>query len=174
MMTPRELRIRLEKTGRAISALFAGVDAAEAVWKPAEERWSLVEVAGHLGDEERSDFRTRLRSLVENPTRPWPQIDPMGWVTSRAYASMAIGEAVKGWELERAASLEWLASVREIDPAIVYGGPWPHAQPIRSGDLMLSWIAHDCYHIRQIARLRWEHLEAGGAPYSTRYAGREE
>jgi hypothetical protein len=87
---------------------------------------------------------------------------------------MSIADAVRAWELERAASLEWLASVREIDPGIVYGGPWPYERPLRSGDLMLSWIAHDCFHIRQITRLRWEYLDVSGAPYSTLYAGSEE
>ncbi|TVQ24914.1 MAG: DinB family protein [Spirochaetaceae bacterium] len=173
-MTVEHLRDRLKQTGLAISALLAGIDDAESEWKPASERWSLREVAGHLHDEERYDFRPRLESLVDDPARPWPTTDPMEWVTARAYASTPILDHIAAWEHERVASLAWLGTLDAIDPTVAYSGPWPYERPLRAGDLMLSWVAHDCFHIRQISRLRWEYLDATGAPYSTRYAGSEE
>ncbi len=36
---------------------------------------------------------------------------------------------------------------------------------------MVSWVAHDFFHIRQITNLLWERLAQTAGPYSTAYAG---
>lgn len=38
---------------------------------------------------------------------------------------------------------------------------------------MLTWIAHDYFHIRKITRLRWEYLNEVGPPHRSDYAGKE-
>ena len=45
---------RLAAGAGVFEALFQGVDPEQAAWKPALEKWSLVEVAAHLLDEERA------------------------------------------------------------------------------------------------------------------------
>ena len=57
----------------------------EAHWKPAPDKWCALEVTCHLRDEEREDFRARLRSTLETPELPWPKIDPSAWVSERHY-----------------------------------------------------------------------------------------
>ena len=47
----------------------------------------------------------------------------------------------------------------------------PRLGPLRAGDLMASWIAHDLLHIRKIVRVLWEHHGRDTASYDTRYAG---
>lgn len=54
-------------------------------WKPAPDKWCLLEIVCHLYDEEREDFRARLRHVLETPDEPLPSIDPVGWVTQRDY-----------------------------------------------------------------------------------------
>jgi len=55
------------------------------LWKPAPEKWCLLEIVCHLYDEEREDFRARTRHVLETPTDTLPPIDPQGWVGSRKY-----------------------------------------------------------------------------------------
>src|SRR4029077_11108769 len=39
-------------------------------WKFAPEKWNILEVLGHLHDEEREDFRARVKHTLENPELP--------------------------------------------------------------------------------------------------------
>ena len=41
-----------------------------------------------------------------------------------------------------------------------------------AGDLLAAWVAHDLLHIRQIARIQYEHARALAAPYKMDYAGK--
>ena len=55
------------------------------LWRPSPDHWCLLEIICHLYDEEREDFRTRVRSVLEDPTQALPPIDPVGWVKDRNY-----------------------------------------------------------------------------------------
>ncbi len=159
---------RLETSGRILLDLFTGVDDGEARWKPAPERWSMLEVLVHLGDEEKDDFRPRISSTLEDPAREWPPIDPEGWVRERRYNERDLSESLAGFRRERAASLEWLRGLAE--PAWERAHEHPSLGVLRAGDLLAAWVAHDGLHIRQISGLRVEYLSVQAAPYSTRYA----
>jgi len=37
-----------------------------AIWKPAPDKWSILEVVNHLYDEEREDFRQRLELVLKD------------------------------------------------------------------------------------------------------------
>lgn len=167
-MTPSEMILALETSGRAIGAFVDGVSAADARLRPAPGKWSILEVLCHLIDEERDDFRRRVRSTLEDPARDWPPIDPEGWARDRDYNARDVAAMRAEFERERAVSLAWLRSLREPrwDQAKVHAV----VGPLRAGDLLASWAAHDVLHLRQMAAARVAHLEAAVAPYSTRYA----
>jgi len=164
----RRLTDQLETSGGILLDLYQGVSDAEARWKPAPERWSMLEVLVHLWDEEQDDFRRRISSTLEDPAREWPPIDPEGWVVERRYNERALAEALAGFRQERAASIEWLCGL--ADPDWDRAHEHPSLGRLRAGDLLAAWAAHDDLHIRQIAQLRAEYLEVQAAPYSTRYA----
>lgn len=170
-MDTTHLRKRLEHSGHAIAGLLEKVPPDEASFRPTPDRWTLVEIVNHLADEEREDFRARMQSLADDPSHDWPAIDPSGWVTSRQYASRDFAESVSRWKQERGESLAWLAKTHEIDHSLTYTGARSGNPALHAGDLMLSWIAHDYFHIRQITNLRWEYLESSWPPYSPGYAG---
>ncbi len=70
------LRERLRANAAVIAALVAGVTDEQARWKPDPAQWSILEVMGHLADEEVEDFRTRLDLTLHRPEAEWPRIDP--------------------------------------------------------------------------------------------------
>lgn len=160
---------RLRANAEVIAALADGVDEAQARWKPAPDKWSVLEVVCHLADEEVEDFRTRLDLTLHRPEEAWPPIDPQGWVTARHYAQQDLGESLGRFLAARRDSLTWLASLEDPDWSRAY--EHPRAGTITAGDLLTSWVAHDHIHIRQLNRLHREHLVAKLSGHSPDYAG---
>jgi hypothetical protein len=164
-----EALIRSLETGAAaVPALAAGLSDEGARVPPAPGKWSAVEVVAHLADEEREDFRRRVRSTLEDPSAPWPPIDPEGWARQRDYRSRRLADVLADFRREREASLAWLRTLE--------GAPWerayehPKLGSLRAGDLLAAWAAHDLLHLRQLAGIRLALVQAAAEPFSTRYA----
>lgn len=159
----------LESSGRALAGVPHGLSAAVMRFKPAPEKWSVLEVFGHLIDEERDDFRMRVRLTLEDPATEWPPIDPDGWARDRKYNELEPEDALASFKREREISLAWLRGLRH--PDWERGHPHPQAGTLRAGDLLASWVAHDLLHLRQITNVRLIWTEQASAPFSIRYAG---
>jgi len=168
-MNAEALIARLEAHTSVFQALLGRVSNEDAAWKPAPEKWSLLEVAAHLLDEEREDFRTRLDLTLHHPEAAWPRIDPVGWVAARKYAERELGPTVQQFLEERIRSVAWLRGLAAPD--------WnsEHRHPafgsMSAGNLLVSWVAHDLLHFRQITRLQFQRVTELGAPFETGYAG---
>lgn len=76
---------KLESNAATFKSLLAGLNREEYTWKEKAEKWRLLEVVCHLYDEEREDFRARVKHTLETPDQPMPSINPPDWVTSRNY-----------------------------------------------------------------------------------------
>ncbi len=162
------VRRELARGTEAIRGLVAGVTAEEARVRPAPDAWSILEVACHLLDEEREDFRPRLDLVLHRPDEPWARIDPAGWVTARRYNERDLDDTMAGFLAERERSLTWLAGLSAPDWSREYRAPFG---PITAGALLASWAAHDLLHGRQLLELRRARLLSLTAPHSTQYAG---
>ncbi|MCC6322686.1 MAG: DinB family protein [Phycisphaerales bacterium] len=169
-MNLERLVAKLEQFPKTLSAMVTVLSDDEARWKPPSGAWSVLEVVCHLADEEVDDFRTRVRLMQEDPAAPWPGIDPEGWARARAYTNKNLRAELDRFARERAESVRWLRSRGSWDWAV--SALRPHG-PIRAGDLMVSWAAHDALHARQIAKRMYELAGEDGRPegFSTRYAG---
>jgi hypothetical protein len=108
MMDFERLLQQMALNATRIEHLVTGVSPEQARWKPAPDSWSILEVINHLVDEEREDFRTRLRLLLFEPGAEWPRIDPVGWVTARAYNGRELEPSLQNYLAERRDSLAWL------------------------------------------------------------------
>ena len=161
---------RLRANGEVLAALVAGVSEEQARWRPEPERWSILEVVNHLGDEEVEDLRTRLDLTLHRPGEPWPPIDPQAAVTARRYNDRDLSESLDRFLSARRDSLAWLDGIEQPDWTLAYDHP--RAGPITAGDLLTSWVAHDHIHIRQLNRLHREYLVAALSRHSPDYAGR--
>lgn len=167
-LDPQEIATTLEASAALLVRQLRNVPLDELRFKPTPEKWSMLEVLVHLWDEEALDFRPRLQSVLDDPSRPWPAIDPEGWAVEKRYNERDPAEALAGFEAERAASVAWLRGL--VDP------PWhntyehPEMGSLRAGDLVMAWLVHDPIHIRQVANLRVEWLARQAEPFSIRYA----
>ncbi len=158
----------MSQQAELIRQMTLGISAEQARWKPDAESWSILEVVNHLYDEEREDFRTRLKHILDRTEGQPPEIDPQGWVTARQYNQRELQASMLNFWQERSASLTWLRSLSNPDWDVAIDTPFRH---IRAGDMLESWVAHDLLHLRQMVELRYTYLRQDVAPYEIGYAG---
>jgi hypothetical protein len=169
-MVAVELVISYLSTGlQAIQALTDKITPEQARWKPDPQQWSILEVINHLYDEERADFRFRIRQTIEQPNQLLPPIDPDGWVIERRYNERDLEASLAGFVQERRESICWLSEL--------HFGEWnrplqhPHLTTLCVGDVLAAWAGHDLLHIRQLNELHWQYLGSQVTPYTLHYAG---
>lgn len=153
----------------AVDALVAGISEDDARWRPPSGAWSIVEIVAHLADEEVADFSVRLRATLEDPSQPWPPIDPEGWARNRDYRSRSLAAEVERLRAARAGNQGWLATVQGADWSVAH--THPRLGVMRAGDMLAAWAAHDLLHIRQLTKRRFELVSRDSEPFSTAYAG---
>ncbi|MEJ2168550.1 MAG: DinB family protein [Desulfobacterales bacterium] len=170
-MNHHQIIARLGINGEVFKYLFQSLSDDQARWKPGKNRWSMLEVINHLYDEEREDFRQRLELVLSDPGRPWPPIDPEGWVVQRGYNGRNLTESVHNFLAEREASLRWLNKQNSADWQAAHHHP--QMGPMSAELLLANWLAHDLFHIRQAADLHFAYLGEQAAPVSLKYSGWE-
>ena len=160
---------RLNANREVFVALAQNISEEQARWKPAPDVWSVLEVFCHLYDEEREDFRQRVRLTLESPEMDWPPINPLGWVTERQYYTRAWPEAVAAFVQERQASLAWLNNLS--NPNWDSTHTHPRFGSATAGDMLSAWAAHDHLHIRQLNELHWQWYARTAPAGALDYAG---
>ena len=146
----------LSRNSKVIKELLKGLAKEEYLWKPAPEKWCLLEIICHLHDEECEDFRARTKHALETPTEELPSIDPAGWVKERVYIQQDFDIKLNTFLKERAASVKWLQALTHPK----WDNAYEHSKfGSMSAKMFLSnWLAHDYLHIRQILQLKFEYI----------------
>jgi hypothetical protein len=159
----------LERFGRVLPAMLRDVSPSDACWKPGDGAWSILEIVCHLVDEEQYDFRPRIESTLADPERAWVPIDPEGWAVERKYNERDLNEMAATFHALREGSVKWLRSLPNPDWQRTH--VHPQFGPFSAGDLFAAWVAHDCLHLRQLAKRLYEIAGRDAGEHSTRYAG---
>lgn len=147
----------LEQNQSVFESLFSGLSKETYMWKPRAEKWCLLEIVCHLHDEEREDFRARVKHVLETPDELFPPFDPIGLVKTHNYIEQNYGETVGKFLFERTHSLDWLKSLQT--PKWENATPHPRLGPMSAWLLLNNWLAHDYLHLRQITRLKYQLLQ---------------
>ncbi len=162
------LKRQLAMNRDRVAALARGATEDQARWKPDEESWSILEVVSHLADEEEFDFPLRLKIILENTGRDWPEIDPAGWVIEREYNKGDLYDSLNRYFNLRNEWLAWLDTLENPDWDTPYEASFGS---ITAGDMYSSWVTHDLLHMRQLVELQRRYLEEQTKPYQMDYAG---
>jgi hypothetical protein len=160
---------RFEQNTVAIFSSTMNLADEQAIWRPAPDEWSILEVINHLHDEECEDFRTRLDLILHRPEDEWPPIDPPGWVIQRRYNARDLTRSLEQFVVERRASHKWLSSLEA--PNWDNQSTHPAGFVFSAGDMLASWLAHDFLHIRQLNELHYLYHRQQVEPRSVIYAG---
>ncbi len=126
-------------------------------WHPNPNHWCLLEVVCHLHDEEREDFRYRVKHVLQQPNEPMPSIDPAGWVESRRYKEQNYQQMLSALLEERKTSVKWLRNLEQPAWKNIY--QHPHFGALSAEFFLANWLAHDLLHIRQINRIKYAWLQ---------------
>jgi hypothetical protein len=160
---------QLNDNAERVAVLVRGIADEQTCWKPDPDSWSILEVINHLYDEEREDFRVRLEILLNNPEKPWPPIDPEGWVVERKYNQKNFLVSLGKFLTERRASIDWLETLKDPDWDKVYSSPFGS---MSAGDMLTSWVAHDQLHMRQLVELHRAFTASQAGSSKMDYAGK--
>jgi len=159
---------QLAASAEAIRVLVEAVSEEQGEWQPDPQSWSLKEVMRHLYSEESTDFRRHLRELWHDPPIPWGKL-----AVARHPPTRDCRQALEGFLAERASSLAWLRSLEapawKAARQVSFGSS--ETITLSAGDVMVSWVAHDYLHIRQINELLYAWHKRQSEPHSVRYAG---
>ncbi|MFT5049198.1 MAG: hypothetical protein ACI8QZ_000588 [Chlamydiales bacterium] len=170
-MKPRPLIDQLESFPLILTPVIEEWATDEARWRPDPKAWSVIEILSHMLYAEIEDFRPRLRQTLADPDSFWSPIDPEGVIHERDFQNDDPREQIARFATERADSVAWLRSLPT-------DAPWensyahPSLGPLRAGDLLAAWTAHDALHLRQIAQRRHQITQRDSAPFISDYAGR--
>lgn len=156
----------LEATPSILRALITELNAEDARWKPAPERFSIAEVLAHLSHSESDCYRMRLDRFMAEPR---PQFEPDD---AQMYLDLYRGadpeEAFNCFERQRKTNLEFL---RELpDGAGKRVALHREFGEITLAHMLNEWALHDLGHIRQIAELvRARKYQAAAGPMAASY-----
>ena len=149
-------------------ALIETVTAEQEQWKPDSETWSMKEVMAHVYNEERMDFRLHLKEMLNDPPQAWGE-------RREAYLPVEnCRQALESFLAERKASIDWLkeqSSANWDTESRATFGPSEEVVVLRAGDVLVSWVAHDYLHLRQMIELLFAWNEKQALPYAVPYAG---
>lgn len=160
---------KLEHNATTYKGLLENISAEQTHWKPSPERWSLLEIVNHLYDEEREDFRQRIKNIFEDPNKEWAPIAPAECVTEREYAKRDMNASLKNFLVERKKSIEWLKSLNSPNWKAAHTHPKLGEMSVEK--LLANWLAHDYLHIRQITFMHWSYLSHIAPSIKLDYAG---
>ncbi len=117
----------------------------------------MLEIVCHLLDEERDDFKARVRHTLETPLLEMPKINPTGWVLERDYKSQNYEIVLKTFLNERRKSVIWLNKNIYADWENIH--KHPTLGTMSAKQFLTNWLAHDYLHIRQINACQYSYLK---------------
>lgn len=156
-MTDAEFKALLEtseKSPKQIAAAVSGIPEKTLRYKPTPDKWSILEILGHLADIE-VVYAYRIRQMLADEK---PQIAPMdqnAWAKNLGYMESSAPELVALYGLNRHANLQLLRRIRLGD--LEKSAYHPELKrDVRVADILTQMAGHGANHLEQIERLKKE------------------
>jgi len=156
-MTEAELKQHLEaaeKSPKEIAAAVSGLSPAALHYKPAPEKWSILEILGHLADIE-IVYAYRLRQMLADQNPIIAPMDQNAWARNLGYMDMAAPELVAVYGLNRHHNLRLLRRLKPADLEKSAFHP-ERKQDVTVARLVEMMAGHGVDHLAQIERLKKE------------------
>jgi hypothetical protein len=150
-LSPAVLSV-LRQTPEILEKMLQTATEEQMSWKPAEDRWSISEVLGHLNHLDREMYRKRVQQFLDEEDHPlFENYDQTVLYEQGKYSGETGRVQLKRFANERWHSLALiyqLAAGAERLPA-----RHPRFGPLTLEMMLNEWAYHDLGHIRQIAEL---------------------
>jgi DinB superfamily len=154
-MTEAEFKEHLdaaERNPRQLAAATSGLPAETLRYKPAPDKWSILEILGHLADVE-IVFGHRIRQMLAEEKSAIAPMDQDAWAANLGYSETPAPEMIALFGVNRHHNLRILRRVKAPDlNKSAY-------HPELKRDMQLSEIvekldSHTQNHLRQIEKLK--------------------
>ena len=156
-MTEAELKKYLddaEKSPKQIAAAVSGLPDDVLRYKPAPNKWCILEILGHLVDIEIL-YAYRMRQMLADKNPVIAPIDQDDWARNLGYMDMPVSELVALYGLNRHYNLRLLCRLKVAD--LEKGAHHPELnQKITVGWIVERIAVHGANHHEQIERLKQE------------------
>ena len=167
-MEIRQVLTQMKTTGEAILKLVEGLNDEQEQCKPDPDSWSIKEVISHLAYEEIFDFRFYIGQILSSPAAPELERERQTWKENHPNQEQALEDLALLFKTEREKSIAWLSALENPDWDRNISFSWGS---LKAGDFLVSWLAHDLLHLRQLIELRYGITANSFPPYNLDYAG---
>jgi hypothetical protein len=156
-MTEAELKKHLEaaeKSPKQIAAAVSGVPDKTLRYKPAPDKWCILEILAHLADMEIL-YAYRLRQMLADKKPVIAPIDQDDWARNLGYMETPPAELVALYGLNRHANVQLLRRLKLGDLAKSAHHP-ELKHDVTVADYVEKMATHGATHLAQIDRLKKE------------------
>jgi len=156
-MNEAELKQHLdaaEKSPKQIAAAVSGLPDKTLRYKPAPDKWCILEVLGHLADIE-IVYAYRIRQMLADKKPVIAPMDGDDWARNLGYTETPPAELVALYGLNRHANLRLLRSLKLADLARAAFHPELQRE-VTVGEMIEKISGHGAGHLQQIERLKKE------------------
>jgi len=154
-MTESELKKHLdtaEKSPKEIAAAVSGLPEKILRYKPASDKWCILEILGHLADIE-IVYAYRMRQMLADKQPVIAPMDQDDWARNLGYLDVPAAELVALYGLNRHYSLRLLRRLKVED--LEKGALHPEFnRKVTVGEIIEKMAGHGANHLRQIERLK--------------------
>jgi hypothetical protein len=156
-MTESELKKHIEaaeKSPKEIAAAVAGLPDSTLRYKPAPNKWSILEMLAHLVDME-TLYAYRMRQMLADKNPQIAPIDQDEWARNLGYSEESVPELLALYGLNRHHNLQLL---RRLKPADLDKGAFhpEHKRKVTVADIVGMMSGHGPNHLEQIERIKRE------------------
>ena len=141
-----------EKDPKKIAAAVSGLPESTLHFKPAPDKWSILEMLAHLADMEIL-YAYRMRQIVADKNPTIAPIDQDAWAKNLGYMEEKAPELVAQFGLMRHHNLNLLRRINEED--LEKGAFHPELnRKVSLGEMVGMLARHGPNHLEQIERLK--------------------
>lgn len=156
-MTEAELKKHLdaaEKSPKEIAAAVSGLPDKTLRYKPAPNKWCILEILNHLCDVEVL-YAYRLRQMLADEKPVIAPIDQDAWAAHLGYMKELPAELVAFYGLSRHRTLQLLRRLKTVDLGKSAYHP-EHKRQVTVAEIVGMIGVHGTNHLAQIERLKKE------------------
>src|SRR5439155_12325909 len=155
MPTITEIKQSIEQVTRGpenMAAAVKGVDVKTLRYKPAPNKWCILEILAHLADAE-VVFGHRIRQCLAEADSTICPMDQDAWANNLGYMEAPVEESLGAFRYARAANVRLMRRLNEADLEKSAYHP-ERKRKVTVGEIVGYMQAHDPNHLGQIERLK--------------------
>jgi uncharacterized damage-inducible protein DinB len=141
-----------DKSPKQIAAAVSGLPTTILRFKPAPDKWSILEILGHLADVE-IVYAHRFRQMLADKKPVIAPMDVDDWATRLGYTEESPPELIAAYGLNRHRTLQLLRRLRPADLEKTAYHP-EYQRDVTVAEYVEKIATHGANHLAQIERLK--------------------